>query len=361
MMWLGRLVDVIRVINDNNEKSREKMKINSDLQTKINESYDTLKLAAEMSKLYYQEPLIITYSGGKDSDVLLNLALECLNNDDFEVVNSHTTVDAPPTVYHIRNVFKKLEQQGIKTKIIKPKHTMWELIEMKLIPPTRIIRYCCSELKETSTPNRLIATGVREDESTGRRGRDAFSVRGKTKKDMKYFSLQHTHDVFADSEAERKRMNKGPNDWDVTDCTLIENAKKKNDLVVNPIYKWTHSDIWTFIRARKIKYCELYDMGYSRVGCVGCPLSSYNNRVKEFNDFPKYKENYIRAFQRMVDRREKLGKLDEDKRSITWKDGKSVFDWWIEEPIPDEQISFDDLYKEEERCGWQDLQKVSKR
>lgn len=48
------------------------------LQSKIEESYKVLQLAAEMSKLYYQAPLIITYSGGKDSDTVLQLAIECL-------------------------------------------------------------------------------------------------------------------------------------------------------------------------------------------------------------------------------------------------------------------------------------------
>ena len=66
---------------------------------KISDSKDILILAAKMSNLYYQKPLIITYSGGKDSDVMLQLAIECLKPSDFEVMNSHTSVDAPETVY----------------------------------------------------------------------------------------------------------------------------------------------------------------------------------------------------------------------------------------------------------------------
>lgn len=90
-----------------------------DLKEKIQESYRVLRLGAEISKIYYKKPLIITYSGGKDSDVLLQLAKECLDPDQFEVLNSHTTVDAPPTVYHIREVFDDLEKDGIKTTIKK--------------------------------------------------------------------------------------------------------------------------------------------------------------------------------------------------------------------------------------------------
>ena len=70
---------------------------------------ERLKMASEMSLRHYGEPLIITYSGGKDSDVQLELAMR--SGIPFEVHNSHTTVDAPPTVYHIRNKFNKLEKK----------------------------------------------------------------------------------------------------------------------------------------------------------------------------------------------------------------------------------------------------------
>lgn len=180
------------------------------LQKKIDDSKDVLRLAAKMSKLYYQAPLIITYSGGKDSDVMLQLAIECLKPDEFEVLNSHTTVDAPETVYYIRDKFKKLNEMGIKATIQYPHYpdgrfkSMWSLIEEKQIPPTRFMRYCCKELKETTTPNRFVTTGVRSAESTNRKGRNIFGVRGRQKKDGKYFDVKHIKEVFAESEREKE-------------------------------------------------------------------------------------------------------------------------------------------------------------
>lgn len=82
------------------------------LEEKIKKSVKALKLAAEMSRTYYEKPLIICYSGGKDSDVLLHLAESCLTPDQFEVLNSHTTVDAPETVYHIQEQFDRLNMGG---------------------------------------------------------------------------------------------------------------------------------------------------------------------------------------------------------------------------------------------------------
>lgn len=164
------------------------------LPEKIERAKQALKLAADMSQKYYNAPLIIAYSGGKDSDVLLHLAESCLGPEDFEVINGHTTVDAPETVYHIRDTFKRLEAKGVKTTIDYHKksdgtnETMWSLIEGHTVPPTRIIRYCCQYLKETTTPNRLCAVGVRAAESAKRQGRDTFSTRGGRYVDTLFFT-----------------------------------------------------------------------------------------------------------------------------------------------------------------------------
>lgn len=147
-----------------------------------------------MSREYYHKPLVVTYSGGKDSDVMLHLAETTLKPSEFEVLNSHTTVDAPETVYHIREVFDRLKRHGIKTSIDyhivdgKP-ITMWNLIPQKLMPPTRIVRYCCQVLKESGTPNRIASLGVREEESSKRQGRDIFGVRGGVTGKLHFFRL----------------------------------------------------------------------------------------------------------------------------------------------------------------------------
>lgn len=148
-----------------------------------------------MSMKYYEQPLVIAYSGGKDSQVLLHLAEECLSKDQFEVLNGHTTVDAPETVYFIRKEFKRLNDKGIKTTIDYHKDqngipvTMWNLIPQKSMPMTRIVRYCCKVLKESGTPNRVCALGVRAAESSKRQGRDVFGIRGGTTGKLHFFHL----------------------------------------------------------------------------------------------------------------------------------------------------------------------------
>lgn len=280
---------------------------------KEKKAIERIRMASEMSLHHYKKPLVCTYSGGKDSDVLLELFKR--SGIPFEVHNSHTTADAPQTVRHIQKVFRGLESEGIKCEIETPIYkgeptSMWKLIPEKLMPPTRLVRYCCSVLKETGCANRYIATGVRWDESTARMQREEFEKIANKKKDKEKFTII----MLMNDNDKRRRMN--------------ELCMQQNKMVVNPIIDWTHRDVWEYINSEKIETCELYQCGYDRVGCIGCPMAG-KKRKREFEDFPQYKKLYIHAFERMLKERERRGKEN------TWKTGEDVFVWWIgDENVP---------------------------
>ena len=75
-------------------------------------------------------------------------------------------------------------------------------------------------------------------------------------------------------------------------------------------------------------------------------MATYKQKMKEFADYPKYKDAYIRAFQRMLDKRIEDGKDDvTDKEGYhRWQTGQDVFDWWVEEwkRNPKGQMRFDE-------------------
>lgn len=270
-------------------------------------SIERLKMASEMSLRYYGQPLLVTYSGGKDSDVSLELTIR--SGIPFEVQNSHTTADAPETVRHIKNKFYELELQGIKCTITKPTYqgnrvSMWSLIPIKLMPPTRTVRYCCQILKEGAGDGRMITTGVRWDESTQRATRGGMEIIGSTKKNKIILT--------SDNDDQRRFFEK---------CEL--RAKS----VCNPIIEWTNADIWEFIHSEKIETNPLYQCGFDRVGCIGCPMAS-KKRYFEFSIYPKYKNLYVWAFDRMLMERNRQGLITE-----RWKTGEEVFSWWMEEDI----------------------------
>lgn len=284
---------------------------------------ERIKTASEMSLHHYGKPLVCTYSGGKDSDVMLELFKR--SGVPFEVHNSHTTADAPQTVYHIRKIFRELELQGIKCDIDYHvqsdggRITMWNLIPIKLMPPTRLMRYCCSILKETGCKNRMIATGVRWDESNSRKDRKVYEVIGNKKKYGIHVSDEKM--ILTDNDDTRK---------------LFEHCEMKAKTVVNPIIDWKDCDIWDFYWNECKSHNPLYRMGYYRVGCIGCPMAG-KQRWKEFSDFFKIKQAYIHAFDRMLLERKRRGKENR------WKSGEEVFMWWMEDTNVAGQL---DLFKD---------------
>jgi len=117
---------------------------------------------------------------------------------------------------------------------------------------------------------------------------------------------------------------------------VIERCAVRGRVVSNPIIDWEHRDIWDYIRSNHMSYNPLYNMGYKRVGCVGCPMAG-KNRYKEFADFPKYKAAYIRAFEKMLVAIHAAGK------ETKWKNGEDVFRWWMQDQNIEGQLCLADF------------------
>ena len=261
----------------------------------------------------------LCYSGGKDSDVIKILAH--LAGVKFEAVNNHTTVDAPETVYYIRS------QPDVRVDY--PEKTMWQLIEQKLMPPTRLVRYCCSELKERGGKGKVKITGVRWAESNNRKENGGLvKIIGKPKTMQRYaeendvdYALTRQSGLILNYDDDKSRR-------------MVEHCYRTTSTMVNPIIEWEDNHVWQFLSHYGCKSNPLYECGFKRIGCIGCPVASATRKV-EFARYPKYKENYIRAFDRMLIAREKAGKPTQ------WKSGEEVFYWWIQENP--NQIMFDEF------------------
>lgn len=275
-----------------------------------------LQDAARLSLHRYGKPLLITYSGGKDSQVLVALAER--SGIDFEVVNSHTTADAPETVYFIREQFRQMEGRGINCAIEKPRYkgkptSMWSLIPQKMMPPTRLVRYCCAVLKENTGRDRFIATGVRWAESTRRK-----NSRG-------VMELMH-------KDPAKRIILMGDND---EKRQLFETCNLKSKMTVNPIVDWSDDDVWDYTHSEHLPVNPLYCEGHKRVGCIGCPMAG-GGRQHEFMRWPKYEELYVAAFERMLEARRAKGK------PCDWQTGRDVFRWWMEDKNIAGQLSMFD-------------------
>ena len=307
--------------------SEEKSIIYESIEEAEQAAIERIKLASQFSEYYYHAPILIAYSGGKDSDVLLRLAQK--SGVKYEVIHSVTTLDAPETNRHVNEVFERERERGINCIKHIPTYkgeqtNMWKLIEIKRVPPTRITRYCCKTLKETSTPNRLVCLGVRRAESSKRANRSVFEVRGKTFKEAQGYSMMHMAEAFNTALDEQELYGTDNNELNPSDCYMITTMKKKkNDAVVNPIVDWTDAMIWEYKNREQIPMNPLYAEGIGRVGCIGCPLAGSKKQKREFERYPKIREMYINAFQKMVNKRKADGLKTE------WKTGEECMEWWL--------------------------------
>ena len=231
-----------------------------------------------------EEGYYLAFSGGKDSQVLYHLAIEA--GVKFDAHFNVTTVDPPELMQFVRDYYPEVEWH-------RPKKSMFKLIEEKHMPPTRVARYCCHFLKEMGSgqKGRWVLTGIRWSESIRRKSR-----------------------------------------------TMVEiDYKDKSKHFLHPIIDWTDSDVWGYIKGKGLPYCCLYDEGFTRIGCIMCPLARKSQRKLEAERYPKFYAAYLRAFNRMNKRNEADGRYKPD-----WKTPQDVMDWWMEEdkrqPIPDINI-----------------------
>lgn len=266
-----------------------------------------LREASQMSQQIYGKPLIVTDSGGKDSSVCVHLAKKA--GIPLEVQHAHTTADAPETVYFLREKFKRLEGCGIRCSIQYPVYknkrtSMWHLISEYGFP-NRNRRFCCDILKESGIGKHAFAvTGVRWSESKKRRGRGVYETIQKNKENK----------IILNNDNDEKRR-------------LFETCQLKAKRVCNPIIDWTDSDVWEFIRSENLEVNPLYFDGFTRVGCVGCPLAGLKMRNYQFSRYPKYKNIYIISAKKYIEKLTSIGK------KFFLKNVEEYFHYWMEDGV----------------------------
>jgi phosphoadenosine phosphosulfate reductase len=236
------------------------------LADRIAESIEILRM--------YEPPdgYFLAFSGGKDSMVLYAMAQEA--GVKFDAHYHITTADPPELIRFIRSEYPSVAMD-------RSAYTMWMLIKKKAFPPTRIQRYCCEFLKESGGEGRVVLVGVKKSDSTARRK------------------------------------------------ALVYSCRKKGKVVVNPLLNWCDDEIWDYIKTRGMKYCELYDQGFKRLGCIGCPMAGPKKQREEFERWPKFRDAYLRAFGRMLIERRHIHP-DKEYR-IVWNTPEEVMSWWLRE------------------------------
>lgn len=186
---------------------------------------------------------------------------------------------------------------------------------------------------------RKLVTGVRKAESRNREANQSVVTFTKPSAELKR---------KAENNENLKRTDKGGviilNLDNAETRQLVESCYRTTKTLINPLIDWEDDFLWWYIRHEKIELNPLYEEGFCRVGCIGCPMAA-KKRWAEFERYPKYKEAYIRAFDKMLIERKRRGlKIMEG-----WRTGKKVFKWWMEDDSCDGQMRMDEwgnIYEE---------------
>lgn len=211
------------------------------------------------------------FSGGKDSIVVYDLIKKAGVKHDTHMYL--TSVDPPELIQFVKNYYPHVIRH-------RPKISMFQLILKKKMLPTRRARFCCDVLKEYGRDGRTSITGIRWEESSRRKLRDYYE----------------------------------------------EDKKLKGTYLLHPIINWASDEIWEYIKSNKLPYPSLYDEGFHRIGCIGCPMGTRQQRYKEFKRWPQFYKAYNNTIHKLVE-------IHKNRSSLApaYYSPETLWAWWMEE------------------------------
>ncbi len=231
------------------------------------------------------------FSGGKDSVALHEVAR--MAGVPVEWHYNVTTIDPPELVRFIRREYPHVE-------FVRPKYpSFFRRAAEKKGFPTRRMRWCCDEFKESRNPKGAhLLMGIRAQESASRAKR-----------------WGHVGQHF-----------------------------RTGSPVVNPLLLWEAEDLWGFIKGQGVPYSSLYDEGFHRLGCIGCPMSREAGKRRDFARWPRYERRWQWVFRRTWERR--TGTTQRDGRrwfgDAYFTDWRGMWEWWLHDRGLPEKIRRDD-------------------
>lgn len=242
-----RFVDVKGIIKKNSEI------MESLVQDTIKKLYSTYERYREKVDIFH-----VSYSGGKDSEVLLDIVQKVLPHTDFVVIFGDTGMEFSDTYDSVKLMQAKCKR--LKIKFLRAKADTNPIDNWKkFAPPSQKLRWCCSVHKTTPqllTLREIVGkadlvemsfVGVRGDESLARSNYDYIS-----------FGKKH-----------------------------------KGQYSCHPILNWSSLEVYLYIFKNRLHLNKAYKKGNSRVGCLICPMSSSRNDFMRCANYPRQVSLYI--------------------------------------------------------------------
>lgn len=212
-----------------------------------------LEFLKEVIESHPDLPLAVSFSGGKDSAVVLALTRRV--NSKVDVVFLNTTIELPETVSYTRDLAELWDLNFVE---IIPSHDFLELCHA-LGPPSRFMKWCCKTQK-FSPMNEIIHQRYSEG---------VIMVRG----------------VRASESVQRRDYKKvGKMKW------------TPKEVIVNPILDWGSLETWLYIFWRNIPYNRAYEYGFARLGCWACPAKS----LRDFKILDRFHPELVEKLHKIL-------------------------------------------------------------
>ena len=254
---------------------------------KVDKAIETIQKAESLALKYQDYGFHLAFSGGKDSQVIYELCK--IAGVKFHAEMQLTTIDPPEVMRFVRNEYPTVTLK-------RPEISFYDLIIKRRMLPLKGARYCCQYFKEQAGSGTVTMLGIRKQESIKRAKRNELEINN--------FKYSNTLDQF---------------NIDNKNQVVCLNGKDK--IMLSPIIDWTLSDVWGFIRGRNINYCELYDRGYHRVGCMFCPMASVKIKRLDRKNYPGVENRIKKSIKYLCDNYGYGDALNYDVDQI--------FEWWI--------------------------------
>lgn len=286
------------------------------LREKIIYSVELVRKSQRIADVYDKnDGFWVGFSGGKDSQALLGIVY--LAGAKFKAHYSPTTIDPPEVVKFIRRNYPEVEFGKVEKNI-------YDMTVQKGLLPTRIIRWCCAEYKEKGGEGKVTLVGVRRQESIKRSKYKDIGLMSR-----KFSGTMEQFEEYREAQLKKKVVDTNFDQFSEHTEQMVGCINGKDKLIVSPLLDWLDSDVWSFLNdVLQVPHCSLYDEGFSRLGCVGCPMANKHQKRIEFARYPHMKAKWIKTIERIMADKEE-GRLGYCNFEIFPNPAEACFEWWI--------------------------------